>query len=318
VQRLLRVVLCGAVAIGVFLPGTAALADPTPEDVQQQLDQQHNALESIIEDYNRIGEELKATQASAAALGAKIAPLQGNVDAAQADVGKIAAMAYKKGGDLATTNALLSGSVGSVVGKMESMERIARVRQREVSSFTQTKREFDVEKKRVDDLLATQLQQHKQLTDRKATIEAEINRLDGVERRLGLRANVQVSTNAPPAPSGSGKGAIAARFAYAQIGKMYQYAAAGPMTFDCSGLTMMAWKQAGVNLPHNARMQYNNTAKVGRGNLQPGDLVYYNGLGHVGIYVGNDTIIHASRPGKPIAAVSINSSGTPYGYSRPG
>ena len=51
------------------------------------------------------------------------------------------------------------------------------------------------------------------------------------------------------------------RYAYAQIGKMYMFGAAGPNNFDCSGLTQMAWKQAGVNLPHNAAQQYQRTAQ---------------------------------------------------------
>jgi peptidoglycan DL-endopeptidase CwlO len=296
------------------------MADPSPAEVEQQLEKAHNDLELIIEDYNRIGEELKATQAAATALGAKLAPLQGNLDAAQSGVGKLASMAYKSGGDLATTSLLLSStSANTVVGRMQSIDHIARLRQREVNTFTQSKAEFDVEKKRVDDLLTTQLQQHKQLTDRKSTIEAEIKRLEDIERRLGNRATTtSAGGKAPPPPAGSGKGAIAVRYAYAQIGKMYEFGAAGPRTFDCSGLTMMAWKQAGVNLAHSARMQYNATAKVSRANLAVGDLVYYNGLGHVGIYVGNDTIIHASHTGQPVAAVPITHSGTPYGYSRPG
>ena len=140
-----------------------------------------------------------------------------------------------------------------------------------------------------------------------------------MERRLGRTQPKSVSGGkAPPPPAGSGKGAIAVRYAYAQIGKMYQFGAAGPRTFDCSGLTMMAWKQAGVNLAHSARMQFNATAKVSRASLAVGDLVYYNGLGHVGIYIGDDMIIHASRTGYPVAAVPINNGGTPYGYSRPG
>ena len=78
----------------------------------------------------------------------------------------------------------------------------------------------------------------------------------------------------------------------------------------------MAWKQAGVDLPHNAAQQYQRTRHRSRGrNLQPGDLVYYNGFGHVGIYIGNNQIIHASRTGKPVAVRAIQS---PIAYSRPG
>jgi cell wall-associated NlpC family hydrolase len=96
---------------------------------------------------------------------------------------------------------------------------------------------------------------------------------------------------------------------------MYVFGAAGPNNFDCSGLTMMAWKQAGVALPHNAAQQYQRTAHITKAQLQPGDLVYYNGFGHVGLYIGNGQIIHASRSGQPVAVRGLLS---PIAYSRPG
>ena len=86
VQRLLRLVLCVAVSLGVVLPATAARAEPTPQELEQQIDKAHDELEKVVEDHNRITEELKATQASAAALAERLAPLQGQLDAAQADV----------------------------------------------------------------------------------------------------------------------------------------------------------------------------------------------------------------------------------------
>jgi peptidoglycan DL-endopeptidase CwlO len=324
VQRLLRVLLCGAVAVGVSLPASVALAAPSPEEIQQQIEKAHSDLEVVIEDYNRIGEELKATQAAAAALNQKLGPLEGQLGVARADVGRLAARAYKNGGGLATVSFVLSaGSSATVVTEMEAMARLARSRQRDINAFATTRDAYNKEKKRVEDLLAAQTQQQKQIADRKVKIEAEVTRLTDMERRLQATQPARSTTKnggspPPPPPSGSGKGAIAAQFAYAQIGKMYQFGADGPNTYDCSGLTMRAWQQAGVSLPHNARMQYNATAKVSRANLQVGDLVYYNSLGHVGVYIGNDTIVHASRSGKPVAAVPINTSGTPYGYTRPG
>ncbi len=96
---------------------------------------------------------------------------------------------------------------------------------------------------------------------------------------------------------------------------MYRFGAAGPTNFDCSGLTQQAWKQAGVSLPHNAAQQYQRTAHIVRSQLQPGDLVYYNNFGHVGLYIGNNQIIHASRTGQPVAVRAIQS---PIAYSRPG
>ena len=109
-------------------------------------------------------------------------------------------------------------------------------------------------------------------------------------------------------PPGSSKGQAALAFAKAQIGKPYGWGSAGPNSFDCSGLTSAAWASVGVSLPRTSQAQYNAGTSVSRGDLQPGDLVfYYGGISHVGIYAGGGQIVHASRPGKPIGYASLDS-----------
>jgi len=317
VQRLLRLLLCTGIAVGVFLPATAAHADPTPEQLAQQIDQAHDALEHVVEDYNRINEELAATQASAAALEEKLKELQAKLDAAQGDVGKLAVSAYKNGGGLSDAGFLLrAGDSAAMAHQMEAMQRVAHSRQRDLAGFTRTKKQFEAEKKRLTDLLAAQTQQQKQIAEKKAAIEKEIKRLEDLERKLPARpSDPSAGSTNPPPPTGSGKGAIAVRYALAQRGKMYLFGAAGPNNFDCSGLTQMAWKQAGVAMPHNAAQQYQRTRHITRAQLQPGDLVYYNGFGHVALYIGNNQIVHASRSGQPVAVRGLLS---PIAYSRPG
>ena len=84
----------------------------------------------------------------------------------------------------------------------------------------------------------------------------------------------------------------------AQVGKSYVYGAAGPSAFDCSGLTMMAWAQAGVGLPHSSGAQMGSGTPVSQSELQPGDLVfYYSPVSHVGMYIGNGQIVNALNPG---------------------
>jgi peptidoglycan DL-endopeptidase CwlO len=115
----------------------------------------------------------------------------------------------------------------------------------------------------------------------------------------------------------SGKGAAALEFALAQVGEPYVYGGAGPNSWDCSGLTMMAWKAAGVSLPHGAKAQYGSTPHISKSELQPGDLVFfYNPIHHVGIYAGNDKVVHAPKPGD---VVSVDPLGyMPFaGASRP-
>ena len=108
----------------------------------------------------------------------------------------------------------------------------------------------------------------------------------------------------PPPPSSGAAAAVA--YARAQLGKPYQWGAAGPDSFDCSGLTMRAWEAGGVSLAHYAAAQYANTAHVAIANLQPGDLVFFGSdLHHVGLYVGGGQMIDAPSTGSFVRTDTI-------------
>jgi len=117
----------------------------------------------------------------------------------------------------------------------------------------------------------------------------------------------------PPAPAPTGPAppvkscaAAAVNPAKGQLGKPYVYGAAGPDSFDCSGLTMYAWRTGGVGLPHSAEMQYNAIAHISVSQLQPGDLVFfYTPIEHVGIYVGGGQMIEAPYTGAVVHYASI-------------
>ena len=116
----------------------------------------------------------------------------------------------------------------------------------------------------------------------------------------------------PPAPApaassnGSTKGAIALAFAKRQLGDSYGYGGSGPNRWDCSGLTQGAYKAAGVKLPHSAKGQFTYGQKVTKSQLKPGDLVFfYSPIRHVSLYAGGGKVIHASRPGKPVAYIKM-------------
>ncbi|HEY0472090.1 MAG TPA: C40 family peptidase [Kribbella sp.] len=121
------------------------------------------------------------------------------------------------------------------------------------------------------------------------------------------------------------RGALAAvDFALAQLGDPYVWAAAGPDSWDCSGLTMGAWKRSGVQLPHYAAAQYEQIKHISADQLQPGDLIFWadsaNDPGtifHVAMYLGNGRMIHAPRPGKPVRIDSIYYWIAPDFYGRP-
>jgi cell wall-associated NlpC family hydrolase len=117
------------------------------------------------------------------------------------------------------------------------------------------------------------------------------------------------STNDTPSTPGdvSGRARIAVAYALAQVGKRYVAAAAGPNSFDCSGLTMAAWGQAGAYLPHFSKAQWGATSRVSRGDLRPGDLVFYFGGGahHVAMYVGGGMMVSASNPRDGVELIGV-------------
>jgi cell wall-associated NlpC family hydrolase len=121
-------------------------------------------------------------------------------------------------------------------------------------------------------------------------------------------------TTAPSRPSGGSSAAQAPgvnsvlAYARAQLGKPYQWGGAGPNSFDCSGLVMMAWDQAGIYFPHLAQDQYDLTARIPLSAMIPGDLVFFgtpDNVYHVGIYVGNGNMIDAPETGQDVQVQSI-------------
>jgi cell wall-associated NlpC family hydrolase len=166
------------------------------------------------------------------------------------------------------------------------------------------------------------------LSRRAARSKALFDRLSAAERRAFLaaphqedrasrtetRAPVTGSVNVPV----SGRAGIAVAAAKSKLGSPYVWAAAGPSSFDCSGLTMYAWAQAGVSLPHSSSMQMSSGQRVSLSALAPGDLVFYGSpVYHVAIYVGAGQVIHAPQTGDVVRYASVNMM-SPSGATRPG
>jgi cell wall-associated NlpC family hydrolase len=117
----------------------------------------------------------------------------------------------------------------------------------------------------------------------------------------------------PPAPSSPGAGhPEAATIALRYLGVRYVWGGATPAGFDCSGLVMYVYAQLGISLPHYAAAQYQLGTPVARDQLQPGDLVFFDGLDHVGIYIGGGQVVHAPQTGDVVKISAVADWGAGY------
>ena len=154
--------------------------------------------------------------------------------------------------------------------------------------------------------------------DRAAAAEADAADAAAVDAAAADTVTPAPATPPAAAVAASGRAGAAVQYALAQVGDAYAYGAVGESAFDCSGLTMRAWAQAGVSLPHSSSAQMSSGSYVSQSALAPGDLVfYYSPVSHVGIYIGNGQIVHAANPSIPVQVAPVFSM--PFsGAVRPG
>ncbi|MCZ7588869.1 MAG: C40 family peptidase [Gaiella sp.] len=134
---------------------------------------------------------------------------------------------------------------------------------------------------------------------------------DAVAPIRGLRLESPVAFRLPARPVRLPLGERAARLARAQLGVRYVWGGASPGGFDCSGLVMWVYARLGISLPHNAAALYGSGRPVPLRAMRPGDLVFFPGLGHVGIYVGQGRMIHAPQSGRRVEVEALDARSYP-------
>jgi cell wall-associated NlpC family hydrolase len=117
--------------------------------------------------------------------------------------------------------------------------------------------------------------------------------------------------------AGDAEGARAVALAEQYLGTPYKWGGASPGGFDCSGLASYVYGKLGVDVPHYTGAIYSKYSKVPRSDLEPGDMVFFNGTGHVGIYAGNGQYIHAPHTGDVVKISNLDDAGDYSGAVRP-
>ncbi|MGZ4602390.1 MAG: C40 family peptidase [Kineosporiaceae bacterium] len=307
------------VAVPFLLCGEGATASPRPTVAQaaKAVQALRDRAERSTEQYDALREQLKSLAVRLAAARARVSRQQKRVAAARADLGRVLAETYKQG-DLSGLALFLSDDPDAA---LEQSGVVATLGERRAAAVQQLRDE----QARLSTAAADLTRQQRRITSATATLQTlrttVAGQLAAAQKRLaqleaGERAAVQRllsrgDTGVTCSQAGvdaSGRVGRVLAYACAQLGDPYVWAAAGPGSFDCSGLTMRAWGAAGVSLPHNADQQshYGTRVSAIESALQPGDLVFFHSpISHVGIYIGRGLMIHAPHTGTVVKIASV-------------
>ncbi|MER7169564.1 NlpC/P60 family protein [Micromonospora sp. NPDC000207] len=306
--------LCAAVIVGAGMLAVPAQAEPTVEEIEAQIEKQWRQLEPTIEQYNKVRSELRVNRKKSDDLAKKIEPLQLESELALNRIGELASRYYIIGPSYELGAVLVNSRPGQLGEQLTLLDRVATEQRRQIEDVLAVQARFNTQKEKLDTLVTTQVKQEKDLANRRKKIEGEIKTL-----RASMPKTTVQTANCPTINGVVNAAArTAIRTACAQIGKPYVFGSTGPNSFDCSGLTQYAYRAAGISLTHFTGAQWNEGRAIPRNEARPGDLVFFRSdLSHVGIYLGNDKMVHAARAGVPVNVSSINTMPV-AGFRRPG
>jgi cell wall-associated NlpC family hydrolase len=332
-----RVVLAVAGVIAVLVSTVPAQAAPTTSaEAAGLVAARGHELEVISEKFNEARENLRAQQATAEAAAAQLEQSTASLAAAQQHVRGVARTAYTGEGLNSFQALMTSDSADDFVDRMSTLQMVAG-HQNEIlgqaaeagvaaaqaqataeQAAAEAQAQYDAVAAQQAELQA-QVDEYQAQFDRLSAQEqqAAIAGHHGEDDRASRSADREPVPASAPVVANSDAAQIAIDTAMAQRGKPYVWAAGGPNSYDCSGLTAYAFAAAGVGLPHSSRMQSQMGQAVSRDQLQPGDLVFfYSPVSHVGIYIGNGQMVHAPTSGDVVKVGSIDAMGGYNGARR--
>ncbi|MEN9735355.1 MAG: hypothetical protein RL129_65 [Actinomycetota bacterium] len=317
------ITLAFLLAISITAPVQAA---PSLNDVrmkvralQEEASSAGEAAQQAQVELNSLNRTLESVTKKAAADAKTVAQFQGSL-------GAIAREEYKTGGFSKGLELLFSSDPKLYLSAAGSLEAVTKKQALQMRNYTIAKQRLNATSATVNDKLslvkkaqAKYASQKKAAEAKLAAAEALLATLTKAERER-LAKLMDDQENADQAASlaetaklnlGSGRGALALRYAIKQIGDRYVFGAAGPTLWDCSGLTMRAFEQSGVRLPHSAAAQARFGKAIPYNKMQPGDLVFFGRrhyISHVGIFLGSGKMVNAPRPGSRVKVEGFGGS----------
>jgi peptidoglycan DL-endopeptidase CwlO len=318
--RLALLAVLTAAAAGALAP-TAATAAPTAAEAGQRAERAAQELTQLDEQVHAAELDVAAQEQAAVRAARVAAQAQAELDAFEPQLRAIAQSGYTGTTQSRVAAFLTSESATDLVQQIQTIDLIADHTNLVIAAVSAAQEAAARAQAAADDAaakaeagLAALQEQKAALEEKVRSYQAEFARLTAQERAAVTAAVAGPMLAAPAAGSlplaPTSAAAVAIQTALAQVGDPYVWSGTGPDGFDCSGLTMYAYAAAGVALPHSSRAQSELGRQVSRGELQPGDLVFfYSPISHVGLYIGNGMMVHARTFGQPVAVTSVDQAG---------
>ena len=317
-------------SVAVAAPHTTPAPSPsTIDSVQKRLGALALKNDQLVERYNRANIAYHGAKTAAAKAEAVYRAAAAQLDQAQQEFAASAAAQYE-GGSFSSTGALLSSSSGtSYLDQLDTLSMLSQHNAQVVSSFEATQKAAAHAKKQAQGALQTAKTKFAAVRHEQTETKAQISKYTRLLATLNAQQRAawaaQMNPTVPQAKLAKVATQLtnlratpvqareAVKFALAQVGKPYVFGAAGPGSFDCSGLTMASYAAAGIGLPHSAADQYNYGHHVSANDLQPGDLMFfYQPIGHVTIYIGDGMMVSAPQTGEDVKVVPADTFGSDY------
>ncbi len=312
----LAVALTAATSIAVYSGAAGAAPQPSISDVQAQVNSLQAKVDKIGQQYDQASQVLSAAKARLAMVEKQAAAAQARYTQARAQLAAVAVNSYENANQTSILGLLTSGNPTAVLNQASLFTQLAGTHNMETTQFLAAAQHLASlrQQRQRTEMGISQL--HSQI----AAQQASLNKLLASHKALlaSLTAAQQATVTATTTGGGGSSTPVtytgptstqadqAVKFAYAQIGKPYVWGATGPNAYDCSGLVQAAWASAGVSIPRVTYDQWAALPHISLSALQPGDLIYYDGEGHVAMYVGNNMIIDAPRTGLNVELIPMN------------
>ena len=329
-------VLAAASGVAVYA-GTGAGAAPAPSitQVQKEVNSLQGKVDKITQQYDAAGEQLKAAKTKLSQVSTQANRAQQAYNKASTTLAAVAVSQYENSNSTSIAGLLTSGNPNAVLSQASLVLQVEGTHNLEAQQLLTMATELNSMKaqrqrteKGIEDLTAQYKQQYNDMNAAYQKQKTLLNNLTAAQQAQVAAASVGGSTNsanvttAPVAYTGptSTQAGQAVAFAYAQLGKPYVWGATGPDSYDCSGLMYAAWQSAGITLPRTTTEEWAGLPHIPMSDLQPGDLILYNGESHVAMYVGNGYIIDAPHTGAVVEKLPESTSwyaGSADGAVRP-